>query len=517
MNRREFLKIAGVTTAVSGVALASSPKPSFALELGQQHDEYPYEVTKDYKGFSQSNTMFMRIFSDNENFNDEYIDNTFDHYTPRETGVSFIATSFGFNTAKGHDPEREGFRAVDMALNAGAVAVDKNFGGMSKYGIRNALLQTHPVNPKTGEKMKEQPVMVPGLFSWDNSKVDKKLKSGEGPHRFKDTKDAQLHVKKAAKFLGADLVGIAPYNERTKRWTYSEWSSMNVKPFDLPDGSKEYNPFNLQAFKNGKNEVYGITSVKSDFMREAGFEPKSIIVLAFEQDYDAFKTAPSHISSATVSKEYSRMAEASYKLAEFLRHLGYNAAPCGNDTAISVPLAIEAGLGEGSRMGMLVTEKFGPRVRLAKVYTDLEIESDKPSTFGVKAFCDVCMKCADACPGKAISKEKCKVLVAGEEMDTGVVGKSNITGVEKWFVNGTRCFSYWNYIGFGCGTCISVCPYNKIDEWHHDLAKLMTLTPFKPLLRDLDELFGYGGPVEPEERLESKYLKDAVYDFWANI
>ncbi|CAH2213402.1 protein of unknown function [Tepidibacter aestuarii] len=43
------------------------------------------------------------------------------------------------------------------------------------------------------------------------------------------------------------------------------------------------------------------------------------------------------------------------------------------------------------------------------------------------------------------------------------------------------------------------------------------MTPFKPLLRSLDELFGYGGPVELDVRIESKYLKDAVNDFWNRL
>ena len=517
MNRREFLKVAGVTTAVTGAALASNPKEAFAVELGKEHDKFPNQVSKDFKGFNNKNTIFMRVFWDTNRFNDEYIDETYKFHTPKELGLSFFAIRNGLKNAEGHDPEKEGYRDVDVALNKAAGSVDKNFGGMSKYGIRNSNIQTHPINPMTSEKIKDNPVLVPGLFSWDNSKVDNMLEMGKLQHKFKDKKEAAQYVKKAAKFLGADLVVIAPYNESTKRWTYTEWATINVRPFTMPDGSKEYSPFDPLELKDGKSETYGVTTVKSDFKHESGFEPKSIIILAFEQDYDAFKAAPSYICGATVSKEYSSMAETSYKLAEFLRNLGYKALPCGNDTSLSVPLAIEAGLGEGSRMGMLVTEKYGPRVRLAKVYTDLEIHPDKPITFGVKEFCNVCMKCADACPGEAISHEPSKIIKEGMEFDTGKVSKSNITDVEKWYCNGERCFSFWNYNGIGCGTCVAVCPYNKIDEWHHDLTKLMTLTPFKPLLRTLDEMFGYGGPVEPDVRLESKYLKDAVNDFWNKI
>ena len=73
---------------------------------------------------------------------------------------------------------------------------------------------------------------------------------------------------------------------------------------------------------------------------------------------------------------------------------GRSNIPAGNDTALSIPIAAQAGLGELSRMGTLVTEEYGSRVRLAKVFTDLEIKPDRPKTFGVWAFCKRCKKCA---------------------------------------------------------------------------------------------------------------------------
>jgi len=43
----------------------------------------------------------------------------------------------------------------------------------------------------------------------------------------------------------------------------------------------------------------------------------------------------------------------SYK--RFDRDIGYHAVPCGNDTAISVPITIQAGLGHVGRHGRLIT------------------------------------------------------------------------------------------------------------------------------------------------------------------
>ena len=51
-------------------------------------------------------------------------------------------------------------------------------------------------------------------------------------------------------------------------------------------------------------------------------------------------------------------------MAQFLHHLGYKAIPCGNDTAVSIPYAIQAGSGELGRNGLLIIPEYGPHVRV---------------------------------------------------------------------------------------------------------------------------------------------------------
>ena len=59
----------------------------------------------------------------------------------------------------------------------------------------------------------------------------------------------------------------------------------------------------------------------------------------------------------------SRMAFGTACLAEFIRNLGYSAIPIGNDTALSIPLAIDVGLGEPRGNGLLVTPEHGSCIR----------------------------------------------------------------------------------------------------------------------------------------------------------
>jgi epoxyqueuosine reductase len=510
MDRRDFFKKAGIASVVAGAAvITASKKASAKLVLSKEHDEFPYEFSPDFKGFKQKNMIFCRGFWDKEPIN-AYVKDLYGFQSYEHMLVNFAAQFDGYiHQDKWGEP---GYAAYDKALDLASWSTLDKFAPYSQFGVRNALIPTHPVNPMTGEIFRDKPAFVPSMHTWDNSEAEYTKKHGNGRYQFKDAKEATKHIKRAAKFLGADLVGVTSF-ERAKKWVFTEWAVPIPDMIKYPDGEVKpmvYNPFEA---KKGNFKAVKLHTVPSDFKREAGFEPKSCIVMAFEMDYDGYKTAPSLVAGAATGDGYSRMAEVSSRVSSFLRKLGIKAIPCGNDTALSVPLAIEAGLGEGSRMGMIITEKYGPRVRLAKIFTDIELVPDKHKTFGVKDFCRVCKKCADACPANAISTEPAQIYKQGQEMSTGKVNKSNCAGVEKFFVNAERCYGYWSHSGTDCGTCVSVCPYNKIDDWHHDLTKIATLTPFKPLLRDFDEWFGYGGPID-ESRTKSKWFKDAVTDFW---
>jgi len=187
---------------------------------------------------------------------------------------------------------------------------------------------------------------------------------------------------------------------------------------------------------------------------------------------------------------YSRMAVTAGLLAQYIRGLGYKALPMGNDTACSVPMAIDAGLGELSRAGWLITPRYGPRVRLNKVVTDMPLIPDSPIEFGVWEFCVACQKCARACPGRAIEAgpptDKCHNIC-------------NREGVYRWPVNAEKCFSFLASIGTDCGTCIRVCPFNKPATAFHSIVKwkIKHFPVLHPMLVKADNLFGYGKSARP--------------------
>ncbi len=233
---------------------------------------------------------------------------------------------------------------------------------------------------------------------------------------FDSPESASEDVKHVAKTVGADLVGIAPYDER---WVYTERLSVRTgggKPNDLPDGMSH------------------------------------VIVIGQSMDHDLTRTAPSALAGTATGLGYSLDSVVLLTIAQYIRNLGYRAIPSMNDTALAIPYALEAGLGEYGRHGLLITPEFGPRLRLGKIFTDMPLARDRPMSFGVERFCDECRRCTDACPAKAIS---------GGKPSTERYNRSNITGVKKWSVDGVKCFGYWSKVNTDCSVCIRVCPYNR--------------------------------------------------------
>ncbi|WP_300673024.1 reductive dehalogenase [Desulfoluna sp.] len=280
---------------------------------------------------------------------------------------------------------------------------------------------------------------------------------------FSSPEEAAHYVKKAARFLGADLVGITPYDER---WTYASF----------------YNPQKQKSLPP-----------------DLPFTPKSVIVMAFEMDYEAMTTAPSGVSGGAVGLGYSQMAITGASMRKFLTNIGYKTFAAGNDVALSVPYGMAAGLGEAARNGILVTYEYGPRVRIGKIFTELDLACDSPVSFGVQHFCETCMLCADACPGHAISTEKLPSFAVNNEC--------NNPGVSKWAIDAKKCLLAWGKTKSDCATCVTSCPYNKPDFWHHrlvDKVNRLMPGPVHSVMREMDKLFGYGNSFD----------KKAVDLFW---
>ncbi len=291
-----------------------------------------------------------------------------------------------------------------------------------------------------------------GLFAWETNEFSQDKRPPGVKLAVNDPAKMTRDIKKVATFFGASLVGVC---ELDRRWLYSHY-------YDVHDP------------RNPKHEPLELPE-----------EYKYAIVIASEMDYEASKSSPAHLGAAATGLGYSKMAFTAGLLGQYIRCLGYKALPCGNDTACSVPLAIDAGLGELSRMGFLITPEFGPRVRLSKVLTDLPLVPDKPIEFGVWDFCLKCERCADYCPPRAI--------MWGEPTED-IPNISNREGLLRWPVNGEKCLKFWATNGTSCSNCIMVCPFNKPPGWLHSAVRwgIKHTRWMDPLFIKFDDLLGYG-------------------------
>ena len=245
------------------------------------------------------------------------------------------------------------------------------------------------------------------------------------------------------------------------RWVYTQRyarSSSEGKPEGLPVGLPE----NLQG----------------------------VIVIGQAMDHDLVDTVPSALSGAAVGLGYSKDALVLLATAQWLLNLGYLAVPSLNDTALAIPLAIQAGLGEYGRHGMVITREFGPRVRFGKIFTNAPMAFDNQIEFGVTKFCENCRKCTDACPPKAIPD--------GEPSPVKL-NLSSISGVKKWSVDGEKCFSYWGKIVSDCMICMRVCPYNKdFTKFRHKIGLRLASTKLRNIMLMLNDFFDYGERLKPK-------------------
>jgi len=177
---------------------------------------------------------------------------------------------------------------------------------------------------------------------------------------------------------------------------------------------------------------------------------KAYLLKPIEMDWHGINESPDPEASAATALAYSKMAILSSSLAKYIRALGYPAIPCGNDSAQSIPLAIDAGLGELGRNGLMLSPEFGPRQRLCKVFTDLPLIPDRPIDFGIQSYCETCHACASACPADAIR---------WEDRTTEQTSISNREGILRWPVNVARCYLFWQENGMDCSNCIAACPW----------------------------------------------------------
>ena len=303
----------------------------------------------------------------------------------------------------------EGFSQKDFALRNASWAVSDIISNRGGKEGRREGFQSHILND-TPVAQSQVPVDDPGAES--------------------------LEIKHLAKLFGADLVGIT---EVDPRWHYAsrvDTNAMAPAPVELPDSISH------------------------------------VIVMGHAMDRDLVDTYPSALAGVSTGLEYSHETSIVIQLSAYIRNLGYEAVASMNDTALVIPYAIKAGLGEYGRNQMVITPEFGPRVRFSKIFTNLPLVPDKPGPLGIRQYCEACDVCAAACPPKA--------LPFGAP-DSEPLNRSTLAGVKKWSADCEKCFAYWAKLKTDCAICMRVCPFNRGDSWRDTLWYRLATSRFRKL------------------------------------
>ncbi len=288
-----------------------------------------------------------------------------------------------------------------------------------KYILADAWSHAHAsaLYGKHGARFPDEPEGPPE--EWDFRDIE------HAPLPFKSPAHASALMKKIAYSFGATLVGITKLNPD---WVYQ-----------------------------GKLRGVG----KTQF--EVPKHWKYAIVFAIPHEWEAMYANPTY---GTSYDAYSKLRWIGGKLDAFIRHIGYAARPHVPPTSYELiipPLAIDAGLGELGRNGIVITPELGANTRIAAITTNMELEPDKPINVGIRHFCNKCKICAETCPSGAISFDDKPTSVS--------------RGYKKWYVNQDKCLTVWNTVATshprGCRVCLAVCPYSRKNNWIHTLAREM--------------------------------------------
>jgi len=215
-------------------------------------------------------------------------------------------------------------------------------------------------------------------------------------------------VKKLARSLGADLVGVA-----------------QAEAFgEAPKGHRP-----------------------EELLRGA----QSVIVIAIHLLDASLESAPSREYSVTYSVVNQELNRIAFRVARFLQDKGYRAlqVPASPPYDVSRNMGdlshrhagYLAGLGVFGKNSLLLSTKFGPRIRLVSVITDASLTADKPLDLDL---CKDCDKCIRACPAGALKGER---VIDKLRCDAHHAEVGKQLQLEDW-----------DQI---CGVCIRVCPVGK--------------------------------------------------------
>jgi len=426
----------------------------------------------------------------------------------------------------GRSPETytgcEGFQGAAQSFNRERFAVDKPHYDVvgptrradgrtevifSRLGpLSRALRQGGDIS-KMDEPWKSFYTAKPDVFEQDKQAIEVQAMIQEESRAKRDT---FLLTKAWSRAMSA----VNPRGIGDTAPAESDFSSQSSEPFKMKDPESTARLIKKISYECG-SVLTGITKLNPDWVyqypsRKRGFAMDAPIEVPAHWQYAIVVGTPmswdpmySNPNFGTSEDAYAKSRIVAFRLASFIKQLGYAARPHtpGTDYDLMVPpILVDAGMGEQGRHGVIVTPELGSNFRPAIITTNLPMATDKPIRFGVQEFCKTCKICAEQCPSGAITHG----------------GKTVVRGYRRYAINPSKCFAFWNSnLGnMGCRICVAVCPYTRKSNWVHRSA--LNITAHDPTglshkaLTGLQKRF-YPGPDPQDYYAESLGGKNASY------
>jgi len=212
---------------------------------------------------------------------------------------------------------------------------------------------------------------------------------------------------------------------------------------------------------------------------------KYAIVIAVEMQHDMIRHAPESPTITESAFSYYENAKIAMIIAKYINLLGYEARAHvdSNYRVMCIPIAVDAGLGELGRLGLLITS--------------MPLLQDQPISFGVQHFCTICKKCAINCPSASIDMEEKRIH----------------NGVEKWLSDQDSCYRFWRVQGTDCAVCVKVCPYSYPNTRMHNLVRwIVRRNNFARKIAFTGDQFFYGRRPKNHSRFPGWHYLDENYE-----
>lgn len=189
-------------------------------------------------------------------------------------------------------------------------------------------------------------------------------------------------------------------------------------------------------------------------------DARSIISIGYKLNYAPIQNLPASRSAYMLEHDYANrhLDEASQKIARFLEERGFDAIGFDSGAGFyheagKTPerfagdfshkhAAVACGLGKFGLNNLVLSPRWGPRIRLAAVITSAKLGYDRPLEKNT-CLTPECEECVKICPVHALDG-----------------WKGRYDPEKGWVIDKRKCYDYifTTLKGQRCGLCIKACP-----------------------------------------------------------